>query len=67
MKISKVQYHPWHNPKLTKLQLAIRVRNEMLCKTKGHHLVGCGYGGPDSGCDDHYCSRCGRYWSVPLY
>jgi hypothetical protein len=39
----------------------------LICKWKGHDIVDRGYGGPDSGCMDHECRRCGQYWSVPLY
>lgn len=39
----------------------------LVCRVRGHKLVGCGYGGPDSGNDDHYCERCGQYWRVTLY
>ncbi len=39
----------------------------LICKWKGHDLVDRSYGGPESGCMDHECSRCGQYWSVPLY
>ena len=39
----------------------------MLCAVYGHDWVDRGYGGPDSGCDDKECRRCGKYWSIPLY
>lgn len=41
--------------------------SEVECYKYGHDLVDCSYVGPDSGDADHYCDRCGRYWSVPLY
>lgn len=40
---------------------------DAMCEDLGHVLVDCGYAGPESGCMDHECSRCGQYWSCPLY
>ncbi len=39
----------------------------LICKYRGHDIVDQGHGGPESGCMDHECLRCGEYWSVPLY
>lgn len=66
-KVYGALWHPQYNPKPTKLQRATQVRNELLCKTKGHHIVDCSSAGPDSGDMDCYCSRCGQYWDIPLY
>ena len=38
-----------------------------VCDIKGHKLVDESYGGPESGCMDHSCNRCGQSWSVTLY
>lgn len=39
----------------------------LICRWRGHKLVSHGSAGPEHGNDDHACTRCGRYWSVPLY
>lgn len=39
----------------------------LMCRLRGHQMVGTGYGGPDTGCDGAYCERCGYEWHVTLY
>lgn len=39
----------------------------LVCAVRGHKIRDCSTAGPDSGDMDHECTRCGRYWSVPLY
>lgn len=38
-----------------------------VCKVRGHAWVDNSYGGPESGCVDVYCARCGRSHHVTLY
>jgi hypothetical protein len=44
-----------------------QILNCLICRWRGHKLVDCSSAGPDSGDMDHYCERCGQFWSVPLY
>lgn len=37
------------------------------CATEGHRIVDNSYGGPDSGCIDLECRRCGWSHHVTLY
>jgi hypothetical protein len=51
-------------------ELVYKVRDayaRAYCKVFNHKIRSCGYGGPDSGNDDHECVRCGEYWHVPMY
>lgn len=41
--------------------------NNFKCSLVGHDIIDESVAGPDSGCMDHYCKRCGRYWHVTLY
>ena len=42
--------------------------NEEVCRIKGHQWHDDeGYAGPDSGCMDHTCERCGLNHHVTLY
>ncbi len=38
-----------------------------ICNVKGHKWIDESYGGPDGGCIDLYCERCGRNHYVRLY
>ncbi len=38
-----------------------------LCSAVGHDWEDHGHAGPDSGCDDKECARCGLYVSIPMY
>lgn len=38
-----------------------------VCKVRGHAWVDNSYGGPESGCVDVYCARCGYSHHVTLY
>ena len=40
---------------------------EAECLLNDHEIVDCSTAGPDSGNMDHCCTRCGKYWSCPLY
>ena len=37
------------------------------CETFGHNYEESGYAGPESGCIDVYCTRCGHGWHHQLY
>lgn len=42
-------------------------RAERYCAEHGHQIVDDSYGGPDSGCVDLHCTRCGFSHYVQLY
>lgn len=37
------------------------------CAAEGHRIVDSSYGGPESGCVDLCCTRCGYRYHVTLY
>ncbi len=39
----------------------------LVCRMRGHMWVDAGYGGPESGCVDMHCTRCGYSHHVTLY
>lgn len=39
----------------------------VICKVRGHAWVDNSYGGPESGCVDMHCTRCGHGHHVTLY
>lgn len=39
----------------------------LVCRMRGHVWVDNSYGGPESGCVDVYCARCGHNHHVTLY
>lgn len=41
--------------------------NLLVCKVRGHKMVDYSYGGPEGGCVDVECSRCGQNWYTRLY
>ena len=43
------------------------VINTKICEWQGHELVDEGYAGPDSGCIDIVCRRCGWNYRKTLY
>ena len=49
------------------LHEALCVFLRLYCKWRGHKIYDDSSAGPESGNMDHGCSRCGAYWSVPLY
>ncbi len=48
-------------------RMILRIGADLECLKEGHEIEDCSYGGPDSGNMDHCCTRCGAYWSIPLY
>lgn len=39
----------------------------LVCRVRGHVWVDNSYGGPESGCIDMHCARCGHSYYVTLY
>lgn len=39
----------------------------LVCRMRGHKIVDHSYGGPDTGCVDVECTRCGQNWYTRLY
>jgi hypothetical protein len=55
--------YPVHTKRPEPTYLQLRAK----CKALGHNIVDNSYGGPDSGCVDVYCTRCGFSHHVTLY
>lgn len=63
--------HVWvqrNLPTFTVLWVNVRMlAGAAVCKVRGHAWVDNGYGGPESGCIDMHCTRCGHGYHVTLY
>ena len=45
----------------------VQVQAKRTCAKIGHRIVDSSYGGPESGCVDLHCTRCGYHYNVTLY
>ena len=60
-------------PRLTALYwmlgspLRFQPLRELVCSKAGHSLVEEGFAGPESGCMEMSCTRCGESWGRTLY